>query len=129
MHQKAIFWQRRQQYRLANPDAIRRSQAGKKAKAALKQVTGSDQNPYEAATLVLTTYLADKFGQPVAGLTRPTLRQLLTAKGVEPELIERIVACLNEAEAGRFAPETDDAAPVAELVQTIDTIIDDLEKI
>ncbi|MCB0180442.1 MAG: protein BatD [Anaerolineae bacterium] len=124
-----FFWQRRQQYRLANPDAIRRSQAGKKAKVALKQVASSDQNPYEAAALVLTTYLADKFGQPVAGLTRPALRQLLTEKRVEPELIERIVACLNEAETGRFAPETDDTTPAANLIQAVDTVIDDLEKI
>lgn len=124
-----FFWQRRQQYRLANPEAVRRSQAGKKAKLALKQVSSSDQQPYEAAVLVLTTYLADKFGQPVAGLTRPALRQLLIEKGVETELSKQVVACLNEAETGRFAPQTDDLASAADLIQTVDTVIEDLEKV
>ncbi|MCB9101151.1 MAG: protein BatD [Anaerolineales bacterium] len=124
-----FFWQRRQQYRLANPEAVRRSQAGKKAKATLKQVSSGDQQPYEAAVLVLTTYLADKFGQPVAGLTRPALRQLLIEKGVETELSKQVVACLNEAETGRFAPQTDDLASAADLIQTVDTVIEDLEKV
>ena len=122
-----FFWQRRQQMRLANPAAVRRSKAGKKAKAALKQIDRSKPHD-EAAALVLTTYLADKLGRPVVGLSRPALRYLLMEKGVATELIERIVVCLNEAEASRFAPTTVEDQPTLDLVQIVDRLIDDLEK-
>ena len=121
-------WQRRQRYWQNNAGLARSSQARKKAKEALARVEKQKGDTYSAAGQVLTTYLADKLDQPVAGLTHQALAALLGQKGLQPELIERVNACLTDAELGRFSPEANDPAHAANLLREIDVVIADLEK-
>ncbi len=64
--------------------------------------------PHDAAVAVLTTYLAEMLGQPVAGLTHDALAQLLAARGVEVDLVERVGGYLAASERVRFAPGAGD---------------------
>jgi hypothetical protein len=84
---------------------------------------------YSAAGLILTTYLADKLNQPVAGLTHQALADLLTEKGVKPDLVERVEACLVSSELGRFAPGADNPGHAKNLLQETDRLISNLEKV
>ena len=83
---------------------------------------------YSAAGQVLTTYLADKLNQPVAGLTHQALATLLGEKGVDPQLIEQVDVSLTNAELGRFSPEASDPAHAENLWKEINLLIDDLER-
>jgi len=121
-------WQRRQRYWQNNASLARSSQARKKAKQALARVEKQKGDTYTAAGQVLTAYLADKLDQPVAGLTHQALAALLGEKGLPPELIERVNACLTDAELGRFAPEANDPAHAANLLREVDVLIGDLER-
>ena len=76
----------------------------------------------------MTAYLSDKLDQPVAGLTHQALDALLEAKGLGPELVERVNTCLTDAELGRFSPEANDPAHAEALLKKIDSLIGDLEK-
>ncbi len=122
-----FVWQRRQQYWQNNAGLARSSKARQNAK---KSLAGASQakDIYSAAGLVLTDYLADKLNQPVAGLTHQALADLLTEKGLDPALIERINGCLTDAELGHFVPEADNPAHAQNLLKEIDIVIRDVEK-
>lgn len=122
-------WQRRQRYWQNNRGLARSSQARRKAKKSLAQARKQRQDVYSAAGLILTTYLADKLNQPVAGLTHQALADLLTEKGVKPDLVERVEACLVSSELGRFAPGADNPGHAKNLLQETDRLISNLEKV
>ena len=83
---------------------------------------------YSATGQVLTTYLADKLNQPVAGLTHQALATLLEDKGLDPQLVEQVDVSLTNAELGRFSPEASDPDHTENLWKEINLLIDDLEK-
>lgn len=122
-------WKRRVRYWQNNGHLVRSSQARKKAKQAVAAALKSGQNMYDAAGYILSGYLADKLGQPVAGLTRPALAELLAAHGVPPDLTKRIQACLAAGELGQYAPGADDPAYAKNLLIEVDGIIRELEKV
>lgn len=123
-----FVWQRRQHYWQNNAGLARSSGARKKAKKALARARREASDPYSAAGQVLTAYLSDKLDQPVAGLTHQALDALLEARGLGPELIERVNACLTDAELGRFSPEANDPAHAEKLLKEIDDLTGGLEK-
>jgi hypothetical protein len=121
-------WQRRQHYWQNNAGLARSSQALKKARQALARARRESGDTYSTGGQVLTSYLSDKLGQPVAGLTHQALAALLEEKGLGPELVDRVNACLTDAELGRFSPEANDPAHAANLLKEIDVLIGILEK-
>ena len=123
-----FVWQRRQHYWQNNAGLARSSGARKKAKKALARARREASDPYSAAGQVLTAYLSDKLDQPVAGLTHQALDALLEARGLGPELVERVNACLTDAELGRFSQEANDPAHAEKLLKEIDDLIGGLEK-
>ena len=123
-----FVWQRRQQFWQNNADLARSSQARKKAMKALAQANRQKQDVYSQAGQILTTYLSDKLDQPVLGLTRLSLAELLEEKGLAPELIERINICLADAELGHYSPDASNPDHAKNLLKEIDILIKDLEK-
>jgi len=77
---------------------------------------------------ILVDYLADKLNQPVAGLTQRARNELLTQKGLDTALIERIQVCLTDAELGRFSPNAGDPNHAGNLLREVDLLINDLEQ-
>jgi hypothetical protein len=123
-----FVWQRRQRYWQSNTGLTRSSQARKKARKALAQVRKEKGDMYSTAGQVLTTYLADKLNQPVAGLTHQALATLLEEKGLDPQLVEQVDVSLTNAELGRFSPEASNPDHTKNLWKEINLLIDDLEK-
>jgi hypothetical protein len=121
-------WQRREQYWQHHRSLARSSQAGKRARKTLAQARQSRQDIYSIASQALTDYLADKFDQPVAGLTQSALTELLAKYGLPANLIARVMDCLTAVELGRYAPGADQPAHAENLLQELDELIRDLEK-
>jgi hypothetical protein len=123
-----LVWQRRQQYWESNGGLARSAQARKKAKKAIALARKEKGDAYIAVGQILTTYLADKLDRPVAGLTHQALDEVLAAKGIEPDLVERVQVCLVSSELGRFAPGADNPDHARSLLRETDVLIDALEK-
>jgi hypothetical protein len=124
------IWQRRQTFQAKNAHLTRRSRAARKANKALaraRQLTGDDI--YAAAGQTLMSYLSDKLDQPVLGLTEVARTELLVETGVTPEMVDRINVCLSDAELGRFSPDSGSPAHALNLIQEIESLVRDLEKV
>ena len=87
---------------------------------------GSD--PYVAAGDALSAYIGDKLGQPLSGLTHDALARLLLSRGADPDLVDRVEACLNASEGGRFAPGNEGPESGDELVKETSAVLSELEK-
>jgi len=101
-------WERRRR-RLSSDAAYARSRralgaARGRLDKARKAAPADPDAAYAAVAEAITYYLGDKFNLPAAGLTRDTVRQLLTDFPVPDELTSRTLACLDRADSGRFAP-------------------------
>ena len=121
-------WQRRQRFLENNLGIARSSQARRKARKALAQARKQNGSALHAAGQILTAYLADKLNRPVAGLTHQALAGLLTERGLQADLIERVDVLLVTSELGRFAPGADEPGHTRSLLQEVDTLIAALEK-
>jgi hypothetical protein len=64
----------------------------------------------------------------VVGLTHQALAELLTEKGLNPELVERVGVCLTNAELGRFSPAANDPVHATTVLKEIEVLISDLER-
>ncbi len=122
-------WKRREQFWQNNPALARSSQARRKARQALAQAQPETGHSYNAADEILSNYLGDKLDQPVAGLTRSALTRLLAERGLKASLIKRVESCLTEAESGRYAPDAASSTQTGTLLQQVDRLIGDLEKV
>ena len=60
--------------------------------------------PNSSGDEALTAYLGSRLNRPVTGLTADALVGLLTARGVEPSVVQRVSAWVLAREAGRYAP-------------------------
>ncbi len=127
-------WQALQRRLHANQGLLRSSQARKKARQALTRARqhlsqGSDVvDIYGTVGQILTSYLADKLNQPVAGLTYEALGALLAARGLSSDLVERVRVCLMRTESARFSPESRVPGHAEDLLQDLKELIDDLEQ-
>ena len=120
-------WQRRQAYLSQNMGLVRSSQARKSARKALAAVREKPQTLYETTEQILQSYLADKFNQPVVGLTHKALAQLLTEHGAEAELAKQVQDYLMECHMGRYALGGKISADAEQWVAKVEQVIDNLE--
>ncbi len=125
----STIWQRRQAHLQNNIGLARSLRAGKKAKRALAQARKYGNDPYSTAGQVLTTYLSDKFNQPIGGMTRPALTDLLKQHDLSAELVKRVQNCLTESDLGRFSPTASNPHHGERLLQEVEKLIDSLEHI
>ncbi len=103
--------------------AIRRAQA----QLALRQARQTGADPYAASVQVILTYLSDKLGRPVGGLTRPALAALLAETAVPDELAARLLALLDQSDLARFAPGSPEGD--GDLLAATEEMINELEAV
>lgn len=94
---------------MRNQEALKGKRANKVAlmrfRAAEKYMNEQNQKGfYEEMLRGLWGYLSDKLNIPVADLTKESIRERLTRKGVEAEDIERYVAIISDCEYAQYAP-------------------------
>ncbi len=112
--------------RLTRAGLTRRNRASITAMKALETAEDQDIDPYGVSGQVLLEYMSAKLGEPLNGLTHTELAEFLAARGIEPALATRVVACLTAGE-GRFAPGRRPIEP-AGLLDDTRSIITDLER-
>ena len=91
--------------------------------------SGADASGLACAAVAraLTAYVGDKFNLPAAGLTRDGITQTLEACPIPEDLIDRVLACLDWADSGRFAPVAAGRG-AHELVEAAERVMTGLEE-
>lgn len=101
-------WDRRRQAMAEDVAYARSIRARKAAHQRLTEAgqaaTTDEDAAYGAVARALNHYLADKFNLPAAGLTRDAIRRALREHDVAADLQGRVLAALDWADSGRFAP-------------------------
>ena len=113
---------------------VRRSQSAvKRAKQSLRDARKQpDDEANEAAGRILTGYLEEKLNVSMTGQTQTGLARMLTERGVEPALAERVQICLMLSETGRYAPTGINAGNsnlLSETEQVITELDNDLSRV
>lgn len=106
----------------------RNARANKVARKRLKAAEGFMKNHqsdkfYEETLRAMWGYLSDKLNIPASQLTRDNIVARLTAKGVAPELADRVISILDRCEMARYTPDSSAESSVEALYnETADTI-------
>jgi len=98
----------------------------KEAKSFWKQ--GRAGEFYGAVSRGLIGYVADKTNQPAAGLLREDVKKILESRGVNGELQQEFLKCLDEADFRRFAPGDVSDEEMKNFYQRAENILVKLEK-
>ena len=99
----AVWRGRRDAWEAALADSRRRDALPNAKSALASAVADGDDHDIAAAGAVLS-YLSDRFGEPLTGLTREALGQQLRCAGVPAEVAERVEHTLASGEAARYTP-------------------------
>jgi hypothetical protein len=83
--------------------------------------TAPPDDAYRQISAAILGYLADRLDQPAAALTPSNLAQYLEKQGVNRQLYRAMLACLEAADEGRFAPENSLDSPRL-AAQTVETL-------
>jgi hypothetical protein len=97
------------------------------ARQALRQARREPDRAHVWAAQILSDYLGDKLDRPVASWTQTRLAEVLLERGVAPQWVERVQACLVLGEMGRYAPVAQGAV-ASDLLDETQELIDALEK-
>lgn len=124
----AVFLHRMRQF-TQRPEAFVSAQAERKARRSLKLAQQNQQDYYNAAEQILMTYLSEKLNHPVTGLTQAALLNKLYSQHLDKSLIDRVQFCLNECDIGRFSPDNHLDQPGLKLLEDVEFLILDLEKV
>jgi hypothetical protein len=122
-------WRRRQQYRISNPDQVRRSRALKRARRIIRQARQQKIDPHTVIGQALSGYLSDKMNESVAGLTQAALVGRLETRGVDGTLLDQVREALSLVEMGRFAPAGSNGATQPDIFNEIERLIIELDKV
>jgi len=127
----AAWVMERRRRHLAGNVALARAQGARrlarKRLSVARRLSEEDEDAaYQAVAQVLAEYLGDKCNLPAAGLTRDAIELALTERAVNEEWIERLLTCLDWADAGRFAPVAA-GRDARQLVDEAEEIIAELE--
>lgn len=103
-----ILW-KQQEKRRSNVSVMKTRKANKVARTRLQKADkfkkeGNDKAFYDEIALGLWGYIADKFNIKQASLSIDSVRETLTVKGADEQVIDNFVNTLNNIEFARFAP-------------------------
>ena len=100
----AAAWRRSRDARQAALAGARRRNALPNARSSLGRAVAAGEDRAVASADAVMSYLNDRLGSPVSGLTREALGKQLLDVGVASELAERVEETLELGEAARYAP-------------------------
>jgi len=103
-----IFW-KQQEKRRSNVSMMKTRKANKVAKTRLQKADkfkkeGNDKAFYDEIAQGLWGYIADKFNIKQASLSIDTVKETLTSKGADEQVIDNFVNTLHNIDFARFAP-------------------------
>ena len=101
----AVVWRRRRDAWEAALADSRRRNALPNAQSTLARAGAAGDDYVVSIADAVQSYLSDRFGEPLTGLTREALGQRLRDAGVPAEVSERAEEILASGEAARYTPE------------------------
>ena len=123
----AAVWRRRRDAWEASLADSRRRNALQNAQAALgRAMAGGDSHSIAAAAAV-SSYLSDRFGESLTGLTREALAKRLQDAGVPTELTQRLEDTLASGEAARYTPEDSSPGPADDRIERASQLLVELD--
>ena len=123
----AAVWRRRRDAWEASLADSRRRNALPNAQDALgRAMAGGDSHSIAAAAAV-SSYLSDRFGESLTGLTREALVKRLQDAGVPTDLTERVEDTLASGEAARYTPEDSSLGPADDRIERASHLLVELD--
>ena len=123
----AAAWRLRRDAREAALVDSRRRNALPNAQTALSRAAAAGDESAVAAADAVLSYLADRFAEPLTGLTREALGDQLRDAGVPTEVAERAENTLASGEAARYTPEAASAGQTEDRVQRAAQLLVELD--
>jgi hypothetical protein len=128
----AILYQKQRSKRSEDAEFLisrgAKRKAFKRLKAAEKTGKSDARHFYDQAAAALSGYLAERFNLAEIELTGDKLERMLSEKAVSRETVEKIRACLQECDFGRFVNASNSGEKMHELNGRIRENIELLEK-
>ena len=84
---------------------------------------------YDAASVAMAGYLADRFNLPEIAVTRDNLERTLSEKSVAAGAIQEALSCLQECDFGRFVSASESPEKMRALAARIQKTIAALEQV
>lgn len=106
----SLALRRRREERRRDPEGFRMRRAPRRLREALRSVAAETEDPWGMLARSLESYLADRYGAEVRGMTRESLGAHLVSRGAPSEIAQRLSALLARADSLRYTPATDQAA-------------------
>jgi hypothetical protein len=110
-------WKRRREEQEKDPAKVRLRTAPRRLRAALRGIEGDASDPWGRLARALESYLGDRYGSEVHGMTRDALESHLIARGAEPAAASRLSQLLARADAQRYSPAETSHSEIAEAVR------------
>ncbi len=121
------IWVARRERQRRDEVKIRRSKALLQARKRLKSAERMPaKQAYQAIAASILGYFGDKMNQETRAFSHSDLQRVMAEQGIDPSVIGRVLACVEMAEAGRFAPV--DVADVGALVNRSNEALTLLDK-
>ena len=120
-------WRRRRDAREAALADSRRRNALPNARSTLRRAVATGDDLAIAAADAMYSYLSDRFGESLVGLTRESLGERLRDGGVSDELAQRVENILALGEAARFTPETPTVGQAEDYVKRATQLLTELD--
>ena len=123
----AVAWRRRRDAEEAALASSRRRNALPNARAILARAAASGDDPRVAAADAVQSYLSDRLGVPLGGLTREALGRRLQDAGIPPDLGHRVDDTLAAGERARYTPQPSSTGGKTDQVEHADQLLADLD--
>ena len=124
----ALAWRRRQAALEISLVESRKRNALANARNALSRATVSGDDPAVAAADAILSYLSDRLGESLTGITSEGLGQRIRSAGVPDDVAIRVGRAIAEGEAVRFAPDGQADAGTVDHIARGTQLLTDLEE-
>ncbi len=123
----ATVWRRSRDAREAALADARRRNALPNARANLRRAVADGEDQAVASAAAVMSYLNDRLGNPMSGLTREALGKRLLSVGVADELAERVEDILKLGDTARYSPDLPHAGDPDEANERVTQLLIELD--
>lgn len=123
----AAVWRRSRDAREAALAGARRRNALPNARANLRRAVAAGEDQAVASADAVMSYLNDRIGDPMSGLTREALGKRLLSVGVAGELAERVEEVLAVGETARYTPDLSYAGTPNDATERVTQLLIELD--
>ena len=124
----ALVWRRRQAALEVGLAESRKRNALANSRDTLSRATASGDDPAVAAADAILTYLSNRLGESLTGLTSEGLERRIRDAGVPDDVAQRVRRAIGEGEAARFAPDSEEVGGTVDHIDRATLLLTDLEE-